>query len=308
MHPIVTLTLTLASVVLAAFVVWLWGFGGANDLALWASQSQREVQQAMAGMLRRLRAGDSAALAGLWGLCFAYGFFHAVGPGHGKMLIGGYGVGRRIAALKLSGLAVASSLAQAATAVVLVYSGVLLLGLTRTQIVDFGEDVLAQFSYGAIALVGLWLAWRGLRGLRRIGAVEPHDHGQAHDRIGPDGVCSSCGHRHGPDAEEAAQVQTWRDALALIGAIAIRPCTGALFLLILTWQMGLYWAGIAGAFIMGAGTATVSLAVALGSVTLREGALSQLSGGSVSRHAIPLIELTAGVFIAVLSLQLFLKL
>ena len=160
------------------------------------------------------------------------------------------------------------------------------------------DDIMAPASYAAIAAVGAWLALRGLRRLRAARVVH-HDH---------DGTCSSCGHKHGPTADEAASVTGWRDALALIAAVAIRPCTGALFLLILTWRMGLEMAGILGTFAMGLGTASVTLAVALASVTLREGALARFAagqGGGLAR-ALPLLELAAGVVIAALSLQLML--
>jgi ABC-type nickel/cobalt efflux system permease component RcnA len=290
--------LSLAALGLLALVVWLWGFGGAGAVSAWANAGQAETQQAMARLLRSLRAGDPGALTGLMALCFAYGFFHAAGPGHGKLLIGGYGMAARVGAWRLSGLALASSLAQAASAVVLVYAGVFLFDLTRQRMTGLAEDIMAPASYAAIAAVGAWLAFRGLRRLRAARAVQHHH----------DGTCSSCGHKHGPTAEEAAAVTGWRDALALIGAVAIRPCTGALFLLILTWRMGLEMAGILGTFAMGLGTASVTLAVAVASVTLREGALARLSagqGGGLAR-AMPLLELAAGVVIAALSLQLML--
>lgn len=295
------IALTLA---IAALALWLWGFGGAADLARWAADGQRQVQEGMAGYLRRLRAGEPGALSGLWGLCFAYGFFHAVGPGHGKLLIGGYGLGRRVALAKLSGLAVASSLAQAATAVVLVYAGVWAFELTRAQITDLGDEVLAPLSYVLIFLLGLWLVWRGIR--RLLSLQHQMSQHPDHDHSGHGPTCASCGHRHAPDLSEAASVHDWRAALALVAAIAIRPCTGALFLLILTWRMGLETAGIIGAFVMGAGTATVSLVVALSAVTFREGLLSQMSQSAASLRAVPVIEIAVGAVIALVTLNLLL--
>ena len=288
--------LSLAALCLIAAALWLWGLGGAAALADWARAGQAEAQQAMARLLRSLRAGEPGAMAGLMGLCFAYGFFHAVGPGHGKILLGGYGLAARVGAWRLSGLAVASSLAQSASAVALVYAGVLVFDLTRQAMTGLAEQWMAPASYGAIALVGGWLALRGWRGWRgRAG----HAHDHSHD-------CGACGHRHAPTADEAARVRGWRDAAALIGAVAIRPCTGALFLLILTWRLGIEAAGILGTVMMGLGTASVTVAVALASVTLREGALARLtvSEGHGLARALAALEIGAGLAIAALGLHL----
>jgi len=321
----------LALVLLAALAYWLWGVGGVTLLERWAASGQRDAQNAMAGFLRRLRAGDSAALTGLLGFCFAYGFFHAAGPGHGKVLIGGYGLGRRVPVGRLAGLAVASSLAQAATAVILVYTGVFVLDWSREQMVDTAEAWLAPLSYVLIGMVGAWLLLRGARKLwaqwrsqrlvqkqaneQRAEQGEEqseehhpgHHHAPDHSHSHAAGVCGDCGHRHGPSVEEAAEVRSLRDALVLIGAVAVRPCTGALFLLILTWRMGIDLAGIAGAFVMGLGTASVTVLVAVLSVTARESALAQIVGGPATARALSLIEITAGALVVLVAAQLFLR-
>ena len=300
---------------LIALAAYLWGWGGMRTLEGWAAAGQRDAQNAMAGTLRALRAGEPGAWLLLMGICFTYGVFHAAGPGHGKILIGGYGVSQRVTALRLSGLALASSLAQSATAVLMVGAGVLLFDWSRAHMVGIAEEWLAPLSYAAIGLVGLWLALRGLRHLwqaaRRLrqdrpapseaaGHGQDHGHDHIHDH-GADGSCA-CGHRHGPTAEEAARLSSVREALLLIGAVAIRPCTGALFLLILTWRMDIFASGVAGAFAMGLGVASVTVTVALASVFLRTGALDrsteQDSWDKGSAPLLALVELTAGTLIA----------
>ena len=299
---------------LAALAFWLWGMGGMTALERWAADGQRDAQNAMAGLLRRLKAGDAAALSALLGFCFAYGFFHAAGPGHGKVLIGGYGLGRRVPVGRLAGLAVASSLAQAGTAVALVYGGVFLLDWSRERMVDTAEAWLAPLSYVLIGLVGLWLLLRGARKLwgQRVGGAmtakvpdHHHDHQDHHHHDQGHSHCDSCGHAHGPSIEEASQVRSLRDALVLIAAVAVRPCTGALFLLILTWRMGIDAAGIAGAFVMGLGTASVTVLVAVLSVTARESALAQVAGGPSMARALSLIEIAAGALVVLVAAQLF---
>ena len=297
--------------VLAGF----WALGGFAMLAEWALSQQRAVQNLMAQGIRGVRAGDAGALAALLGVAFTYGFVHAVGPGHGKVLIGGYGVGRRVRLWPLVAIAFASSMAQAAVAVVLVYGFFAAFGWTRERVLGLSDDLMAPLGHVMVAGVGLWLVWRGVRGLRAQGvrgAVkghrghhdhDHHDH-HAHDHAqGADETCATCCHAHGPTLAEVTALTGWRDTAALIAGIAIRPCSGALFLLILTYQMGIAGAGVLGTFVMGLGTASVTMVVALLAVWSREGLMAGLSEGRLER-ALPVVELAAGAVVVVAALEM----
>lgn len=291
MRRALILLAALLAVGLAALVLT-----GADDMLLrWAMEEQRDTQNALARALRALRAGDPGAMAVFAALCFAYGFFHAAGPGHGKILIGGYGAARRVGPWRLSGIALLSSLAQALTAILLVAAGLWVLGWSRERMTGLAEDSFAPLSFALVALVGLWLAWRGARALGG-----GHAHARAH-APGPDGLCTTCGHAHAPAPADLERATGWRDTAMLVGAVAVRPCTGALFVLILTAQMGIFATGIAGALAMGLGTASLTVAVAIAAVTLREGALASLPGSAAIARVQPMIELGAGIVIALLA-------
>ena len=301
--------LQLGALAVVALAIWLWGFDGARVLERWAAEGQRVAQSGMAQALRALRSNEPGAILTLMAVCFGYGVFHAVGPGHGKLLIGGYGLANRVAVTRLSVLAVLSSLAQAVSAIVMVYVGVWLLGLGRRAMVDSAETWFAPISYAAIGAIGIWLALRGARrlwrGLRAGTGAPDQDH--RHHHASDDGTCASCGHAHGPTPGQASQVSSIREALVLIGAIAIRPCTGALFLLILAIRMNIDLAGILGTFAMALGTASVTLASAIASVTVREGTLARFAGDQQTARIAGVIETGAGIIIALLAAQFLIR-
>lgn len=318
------LALGLACLALCLCIWWL-ARGSLAPLGDWAAAHQRDFQNRIAGSLRALRAGEPGAIMALMLVCFAYGFFHAIGPGHGKILVGGYGLARKTPWLRLGGVALLSSLGQAVTAIVLVYGAISLLQLGRDSLIGVAEKTMAPLSYGAIAAIGLWLLLRGARKLWRAtgvgsqgghdlgGSTEPtsghgharsHSHSHSHDHNhdhGASEVCSDCGHRHGPSLEEVSGLQTWREAMVLIAGIAVRPCTGALFVLVITWQMGIALAGIAGAFAMALGTALVTITVGLAALGLRGGALAIFARSGRAAQMVPILEIGAGFLVVLVA-------
>jgi ABC-type nickel/cobalt efflux system permease component RcnA len=295
--------LTYGGLLLLGLVGVLWLTGALDGVMGLLREAQRAAQDRLAGAIRALRGGEAGALTFLWAVCFGYGVLHAAGPGHGKLVIGSYGVARRVPMGRLAGLALVSSLAQAAVAVALVYALVAVLGLTRVAVEGTAERWLTPFSHAMIAGLGLWLVWRGAAGLRGQSAGQAHDH-HLHDHDHQHGP--QCTHAHGPTLDEVERVTSWRDALALVAGVAMRPCSGALFVLILTWQLGIAVAGVIGVFVMGLGTALVTMGVALLAVWAREGALAGLGGSRVA-GVMPYLELTVGAVIAVAALGLLVQ-
>lgn len=285
-------TLNLMALALLGGLLVVWALGSAQNVQLWAAGIQRAAQAQLAGALRALHADEAGALLGLWGLCLAYGLAHAIGPGHGKVVLGAYGMARRVSAAHIVGLGMGASLAQGLSAVVLVFGGVTLLGATRAQVTDLADGFLERAGLWAILALGLYLVWRGVRGVL-VKPISVHDHSHDHDA-----PCASCGHHHGPSPAQMVAAQTPREMALLIGAIALRPCTGALFLLILTWRMGLIWQGLVGALVMAFGTGIVTSAAGLLAVGARQG---MLGWASRLRPLASVLELGAGALVVIVT-------
>ena len=154
----------------SVIVLGVWAIGAAAwgivpwfEIQRWAIGEQRTFQNVMARALRSIQAGNSQAA---WTLCSAtaaYGFFHALGPGHGKVLIGGASLASGATLIRLSILTFLSSLAQAATAIILVGGLYFILQIGSADLTDLTETWLAPASYVAIAAIGAVLIFRGAR-------------------------------------------------------------------------------------------------------------------------------------------------
>lgn len=264
----------------------------ASGLIGWLLAKQSEFYRQMSSTIRAAKSDGSAVWTLLF-ISFAYGIFHAAGPGHGKAVIASYLVANRETARRGITLSFASALMQSLVAILIVGISAWILNATAKTMCK-AEGAIEIASYGLIALFGLRLVWvKGRTFIRALQAAQPmpaiaglphdhHDHGHhhshAHDHHGHDHVHDEhCGHSHGPTPSELAGPGGWRRGLAAILTVGIRPCSGAILVLVFALAQGLFWAGIAATFLMGLGTAITVATIAVIAVSAKDIA-GRLSG------------------------------
>lgn len=206
----------------------------------------------------------------LIGLSFLYGVFHAAGPGHGKVIITTY-VTTQGETLKHSvWISFLSALVQSLTAIAIVWGLVSLFSIRLSDTRAFGMTV-ETASYLLVMLFGLVLVTTSAyRIFKQRSDVHNHDH-HAHDHS-HDGVHSHdhddhshCNHVHVPQAK----YNVWQ-ALGVILSVGIRPCSGALVVLIYAKVVGVFYYGIAATLAIGFGTGITVAAIAVISVLARD--------------------------------------
>ena len=94
-----------------------------------------------------------------------------------------------------------------------------------------------------------------------------------------------CSSDLGPMPGELAGPGGWSRGLSAIFAVGLRPCSGAILVLVFALAQGLFWAGIAATFVMGLGTAITVAAIAVLAVTAK-GIAHRISGASDGRGAL----------------------
>jgi ABC-type nickel/cobalt efflux system permease component RcnA len=229
----------------------------ADGFSGWILAKQAEFYRAMSATIRAAKTDGSAAFT-LFGISFLYGIFHAAGPGHGKAVISSYLVANDETWRRGIVLSFASALLQALTAILLVGIAAVLLGATAKMMGD-AVRVIEIVSYGLIAAVGARLSW--VKGRAFVGAWRGQPAAHAHHRAHPPHDDHS-DHSHGPEPRQLAGRGGWRRGLSAIVAVGLRPCSGAILVLVFTLAQGLFWLGVGATFLMGLGTAVTVAAIA----------------------------------------------
>lgn len=208
------------------------------ELLVWINTHQQAFYRSLTNALKAMRE-DPWSLVTLVGLSFAYGVFHAAGPGHGKAVISSYLLANEIELRRGILVSFVSAFLQAIVAITVV--GVTYLALRGTSIsMTDATRTLEIASYAMIVAFGIWLLVRKLKASfatsvqtagtgALFGTPETHTTGSVtaslfgepattatpretggsrframavahdHDALAPGSVCHECGIAHVPD-------------------------------------------------------------------------------------------------------------
>ena len=314
----------------------------------WLLAKQAEFYRLLSGAIRNAKTDGSAAWL-LMGLSFAYGIFHAAGPGHGKAVISSYLVANEETWKRGITLSFASALVQALVAIAVVGVAAALLGATAKTMSN-AVWWIEIASYALIAFMGarllytkglaFWREWEFLRAPKTLGAAATvahahHHHGHAHDHAhhhhghdhhhdhahdhyahhdananpahGEEGHVHDehCGHSHGPTPDQLSGPGGWKRGLVAIFAVGLRPCSGAILVLVFALAQGIFWAGIAATLVMGLGTAITVAVIATLTVTAT-GLAARMAATRTGYGSLALrgVEVAAAAFVLLFGIAL----
>lgn len=306
-YPLRSLLLVVTAVLLSLWIIYPLVSDLYTAALGWIYDEQRAFHQGLTESIGAFadKAGFSTGLAIVTG-SFLYGVFHAAGPGHGKVILSTYLLSKPERVGKSVWLAVLSALVQGIVAILLVYGLFLVFGLVArdTKLAVAWSERLA---FALVIVVGAHLVWRTIRGMDwflrltgKHGAHEhshDHNHAHAHDHAhthdhhdhahhhhhhshDENGVCSTCGHAHIPTSDQVEKARDLRSAIGIVLSIGMRPCSGAVLVLIFARFADISWIGVLAVLAMSAGTAITVSALAVLSVKARGLALNLLGSTS----------------------------
>ena len=310
-----------------------------SGLLNWINVQQQGFYRQLTGAMRSIRDGGGGAWL-LVGLSFAYGVFHAAGPGHGKAVISSYMLANEVALRRGILLSFLSAFLQAATAIVVMTLVFLLLRGSSISMTD-ASRFLEIASYVLVTTFGAWLLWKkaGLPLLARMSGAPARSlssavatpasksssvlasgnecnhgpglriRGQSRTSLAgaPAEICETCGNSHMPDPVLLGDDRfDWRSAWVAVASVGIRPCTGALIVLTFAFLNGLWVAGIGSVLAMSFGTAITVSALAILAVTAKNVAVSLAGSGRLGNRIHIVVEIAGAAFVFLIGLTLLL--
>lgn len=268
---------------------------------------QKTLHQQMTVLLQQVATHPHKAGLTLMGFSLLYGVLHALGPGHGKVVIATFLATHPTKVRTSLQLTLAASVVQGGVAILLVTLMLVVLGLSSRQL-HLSGYWLEKGSYLLVVGLGLWLCWRAIRNI--VQALRPAP-AMKILRIAPDHQHSEncgCGHQHVPDNQMLEKAVSGKTKAMVVLSMGLRPCSGAIMMLLFSKVIGVYGWGVLSALAMAVGTAMTVSAMALLVQLSRALALKLSKGTSPAgwqKVGWSGLSLTGGVLLVAVGLMLW---
>jgi ABC-type nickel/cobalt efflux system permease component RcnA len=214
-----------------------------DDFIALLSKSLKQTSQKIKNLLKEINISHSPT-AYFWLLFFSfiYGIIHAIGPGHGKTLVGSYFLQEKSSLLKALGMSTLIGVVHTFSAfiltIVIFYGVSVFLGGYFKDV----EAISLKISAVIIILIALYLIFQKIRKSKNN-----HQHSCE---------CSGC--------------KTNSTDISVVLAAGIVPCPGTVTMFIYTINLGAYFLGFLSAIFMSLGMSVIIYITALLSIKVRE--------------------------------------
>lgn len=284
-------------------LVWVYWSQILLQSVLW----QKDLHRQMTQLLQQVAEQPHQAGLSLVIFSLLYGVLHALGPGHGKVVIATF-LATHPARVKTSiRLTLLASLLQGSVAIGLVTVMLIILQTSSRQL-HLSSFWLEKGSYLLVIGLGVLMGYRALRALWRalrprpaplFRAFQPH---HQHD------AQCGCGHAHLPTPQQMQGSVSLKTQLLVVVSMGLRPCSGAIMMLLFAKVIGVYGWGVLSAAVMALGTALTISAIGVlvqqaRSVAQRLAQPRETAGRA--RLLIPLLTLTGSLILIVAGLALW---
>jgi nickel/cobalt transporter (NicO) family protein len=240
---------------------------------------QKKLNESISKAVYEIQETPSAGIIlSVLGVSFLYGFIHALGPGHRKIILSSYFLSERIR--PLSGILIAFSVAMLHGIAALALISILFFVLHTAVSISFNATYLLveRVSYGIIVLLGTYLIVHAVRERRK--------------------------------QSENPRTQSGKKRIAeriiFIVSNGAVPCPGAAMLLVFTFAYGLYALGIFAILAMSVGMGFLLSLIAAAVLLGKEQGLQRLFLGTKGKTALLILELTGSAAVLAFGAVLFL--
>ncbi|WP_426607907.1 nickel/cobalt transporter [Pantoea anthophila] len=284
-------------------LVWIYWSQILLQSVLW----QKDLHRQMTQLLQQVAEQPHQAGLSLVIFSLLYGVLHALGPGHGKVVIATF-LATHPARVKTSiRLTLLASLLQGSVAIGLVTVMLVILQTSSRQL-HLSSFWLEKGSYLLVIGLGMLMGYRALRALWRALRPRPAPLFRAFQSHHQHDAQCGCGHAHLPTPQQMQGSVSLKTQLLVVVSMGLRPCSGAIMMLLFAKVIGVYGWGVLSAAVMALGTALTISAIGVlvqqaRSVAQRLAQPRETAGRA--RLLIPLLTLTGSLILIVAGLALW---